>query len=217
MSHKQGKRLSHAVVERLMHYYYFIGEQITEDTDGAVSSAELARLLEMDDTQVRKDLASIGVRGQPRKGFQNAEVLTAIRRELGFNFRYDAIVLGAGRLGGAIVSYGGFNHFGLKIIALFDDDPSRTGEVIGGTLVHHIDELERFIERHDVHLAILTVPHEAAQPLADRLVKSGITGIWNFAPTRIEVPEHVHVRHEHIAVGLAQLAYYLKPGPDAPA
>jgi redox-sensing transcriptional repressor len=133
-----------------------------------------------------------------------------IRDVLGFNDMYKAVIVGAGRLGGAIASYAGFAKYGLYVVAMFDVDEDRIGSVMGGVLVQSIENLETIIQRHDVHMAILTVPAEAAQTLGDRLVAAGIRAIWNFAPTSLSVPSDVFVRHEHISVGLAELAYYLK-------
>jgi redox-sensing transcriptional repressor len=203
------RTLKHATLERLMHYYHYIGEQIATQNQGTVSSSNIAKLLDTDDTVVRKDMAAIGVRGYPRVGFKADEVMAAIRDVLGFDNAYRAIIIGAGRLGSAIVSYPGFSKYGLRIDALIDSDPSRAGAVEGGVEVRHLDELESIIENHNIRLAILTVPAEAAQPLADRTVKAGVDAIWNFAPTSLVVPSHVLVRHEHISVGLAELAYHL--------
>lgn len=207
---EKGPVLNQLVLERLMHYYHLVGEQIPDRASGWVSSAHIAELLSMDDTLVRKDLAAIGVRGRPRVGFSIAELKGRIREVLGFNDTYRTVVVGAGRLGGALVSYSGFAKYGLYIVAMFDSDESRVGSVMGGVLIQSVDKLEAVIQRHDVNMAILTVPAEAAQSLADRLVAAGIRAIWNFAPTSLSVGESVFVRHEHISVGLAELAYYLK-------
>ncbi|MBX7258042.1 MAG: redox-sensing transcriptional repressor Rex [Candidatus Hydrogenedentes bacterium] len=198
------------VLERLMHYYHLVAEQIEERPHGRVSSAEIAHLLGMDDTLVRKDLAAIGVRGRPRVGFSTAELMEAVRITLGFNDTYKAVIVGAGRMGGAIASYAGFAKYGLYVVALFDVDAERVGNVQGGVFVQPLENLETVIARHDVRLAILTVPADAAQALADRMVASGIRAIWNFAPTSLVVPPGVFVRHEHISIGLGELAYFLK-------
>lgn len=202
--------LNQLVVERLMHYYHLVAEQIETQASGHVSSAQIANLLDMDDTLVRKDLAAIGVRGRPRVGFSTQELMHSIRETLGFNERYKSVIVGAGRLGGAIASYGGFGKYGLDIVALFDADPARVGDMLGGAAVRPIDTLEAVVRDEGVHLAVITVPADAAQPLADRLVEAGIRAIWNFAPTSLVLPAGIFVRHEHISVGLAELAYYLK-------
>jgi redox-sensing transcriptional repressor len=193
-----------------MHYYHLVAEQIETQASGYVSSAQIADLLDMDDTLVRKDLAAIGVRGRPRVGFSTQVLMDAVRETLGFNERYRSVIVGAGRLGGAIASYGGFGKYGLDIVALFDADPARVGDTLGGAPVLAIESMETVVRDHGVHLAVLTVPAETAQSLADRLVEAGIRAIWNFAPTSLVVPPKIFVRHEHISVGLAELAYYLK-------
>ncbi|MBM3289843.1 MAG: redox-sensing transcriptional repressor Rex, partial [Candidatus Hydrogenedentes bacterium] len=157
--------LNQLVVERLMHYYHLVAEQIEAHAGGHVSSAQIADLMDMDDTLVRKDLAAIGVRGRPRVGFSTSELMGAIRDTLGFNERYKSIIVGAGRLGGAIASYGGFGKYGLDIVALFDADPARQGEALGGATVQPIDTVESVVREQGVHLAVLTVPADAAQPL----------------------------------------------------
>ncbi|MFO7973846.1 MAG: redox-sensing transcriptional repressor Rex [Candidatus Hydrogenedentota bacterium] len=202
--------LGHSHLERLVHYYHFLGERADMDKEATVSSRQLAELLTMDDTQVRKDLAAIGVRGVPRIGYNTVEVMEAIREVLGFDKIYKAILVGAGHLGGALAAYRGFMKYGLRIVGVFDNDPARIGTTIGGHFVYDTKELETVIMRNEARLAILAVPAEACQALADRLVRAGISGIWNFGPTTLTVPPHVVVRHEHIVVGLAELAYHLQ-------
>ncbi len=207
---KAKRELGHAHLERLVHYYHFLGERVALDEKATVSSRQLASLLAMDDTQVRKDLAMIGVRGVPHVGYSAAEIMQAIREILGFGQVHKAVLVGAGRLGGALAAYHGFMKYGLRIVGVFDDDPGKIGTAIEGHLIYDTADLEKVIERSQVRLAILTVPAEACQALADRLVRAGISGIWNFGPTTLTVPERVVVRHEHIVVGLAELAYHLQ-------
>lgn len=214
MSRKnQGQTLKHVLLERLMHYYSYLGQRGGEQGPETISSAQIAKFLNMDDTLVRKDLAAIGVRGHPRVGFRTQEVVAAIREVLGFNEAHKAIVVGAGRLGSALAAYSGFAKCGLFVVAALDNDPLKQGTILAGTVVQPMENLESVIRRHNVRLAILSVPVEPAQEIADRLVRAGIRAIWNFAPTAIVVPEGVIVRHEHIAVGLAELAYRLKHSP----
>jgi redox-sensing transcriptional repressor len=207
----KNKHLSHALLERLMHYYYFVGEQILagggRDT---VTSTEIAQLIHMDDTLVRKDLASIGVRGYPRVGFKATEVLEAIRRVLGFDRTYRAVVIGAGRLGSAMASYRGFTKYGLEICSIFDKDPAKVGVRMGHLVIQPLEDLAIVVEGKKVQIAILTVPPEVAQKVVDFAVSSGIQAIWNFASTSLKAPEHVFIRHEHISIGLAELSYHLK-------
>lgn len=221
--------LRHALLERLMHYYYYVGERLDlvngrhAPGEGllTVSSAEIAQFLNMDDTLVRKDLAAIGVRGYPRVGFRAVEVMRAIRDALGFNDVYKAIIVGAGRMGGALATYTDFSKYGLFVVAAFDVDADKHGRLLGDIEILPMQDLEKTIIEHGVRLAILTVPVDPAQDIADRLVAAGVRAIWNFAPTKLTTPDHVVVRHEHISVGLAELAYHLKRlqgigTPDSP-
>ena len=192
-----------------MQYKRFLTERGGRRTRSAVTSAEIAQALDIDPTQVRKDLAAVGVRGRGRVGFDVADVVEKIRRVLGFDQTHLAILVGAGHLGGALISYRGFARYGLRVVAAFDSDPSKVGQEIAGCPIRHARYMRAFISRHQIHLAILATPVEAAQRITDRLVDSGIKAIWNFTPTRLSVPPDVFVRDEHISLGLAPLAHHL--------
>jgi redox-sensing transcriptional repressor len=206
--------LKHALLERLVHYYHFVGQQIEDGSGKTVTSNQIAELIHTDATLVRKDLAAIGVRGHPRVGFRSAEVLSAIRDLLGFDEIYRALILGVGRLGSAMASYRGFARYGLDICALVDSDPAKVGLLWGSHVVLPMERLTDVVRGHDISVAILTVPAEGAQAAADQAVGAGIKAIWNFASTRLEVPENVFVRHEHISVGLAEISYHLRQKGD---
>ena len=202
--------LKHWFFERLVHYYHILSERRSSLDSVYCSSAQLARPLNMDDTQVRKDLASIGVRGAPRVGFKRDEICTAIRTRLGFDQPYTAVIIGAGHLGTALAAYPGFAAYGLKIIAAFDKNPERVGCKLGEVEVRPIDELARAVALESPRLAILTVPSNAAQEIADLVVSLGVEAIWNFAPASVQVHDSVYVRDEHISAGLGEIAYHLK-------
>ena len=201
--------LNTQTLERLMQYYQVISENWDLKKE-SISSSQLAKFLSMDDTQVRKDMAAIEVKGQRHIGFNAQEVLEKIRWVLGFTDSYRAVLLGAGQLGGAIASYEGFAKYGLKIEALFDNDPGKVGLVVAGHVVQPLEQLETIIRDRCITLAILTVPAEAAQQTADRLVTAGVKAIWSFSPVGLEVPKEVIVRHEHLSMGLARLSYHLR-------
>jgi len=203
------KDLKHALLERLMHYYHFLAPQQEATDNETFTSTEIAQMVHMDDTLVRKDLATIGIRGRPHVGFNSSEVLDGIRRALGFDEEIRAVIIGAGRLGGALASYCGFAPHGLEIRGLFDIAPQKVGLSVGRFHVEPMSCLPAAVEQHDVRIAILTVPEVAAQEVADMAVEAGIKGIWNFASTNLVVPEEIIVRHEHISVGLADLRYNL--------
>lgn len=202
--------LNRPTLERLLLYYHFINAHLDQQESAAVSSAVIAKFMDSDDTQVRKDLAAIGLKGRPRIGFIATEVKSKIREILGFDDNFKAVVIGAGRLGGAIASYKEFSDYGLEIVALFDNDLNKIGLTMGNHVVQPLNRLQAIIKKRQVKLGILTVPAEAAQEVTERLIKSGVNTIWNFSPANITITGGGAVRHEHIAVGLAELLYHLK-------
>lgn len=202
--------LRHMLLERLVHYYHFLSDRGEQSPNATVTSTEIAALVDMDDTLVRKDLAEIGVRGLPRVGFRVADVVQAIRELLDFDRKTRAVIIGMGRLGSAFASYAGFARYGLEVCGLFDSDPIKIGLMTNGLVVLPVNRLPLVVGGKGVDIAMITVPPEAAQDVADLAVSAGIRAIWNFASARIVVPDTVFVRHEHIAVGLAELRYSLR-------
>ena len=196
-------RLRKLVLERLMRYYRFLSQATAKKPVPTVTSAAIAEVLEIDPTQVRKDLAAIGVLGMGRVGFDVCEVCRATRVALGFDQRYEGVLIGAGHLGGALLAYSGFAAYGMEIVAAFDNK-------IAGQTVRSVGGLKPFVKRRKIRFAILTIPAEVSQTLADRLVSVGVKAIWNFTPTRLTVPADVLVRNEHISIGLSEIAYRLK-------
>jgi redox-sensing transcriptional repressor len=202
-------RLRPLVLERLMLYHRFLSEARSRKALATVTSAQIAEALDVDPTQVRKDLGAIGLRGRGRVGFDAEEVSTTIHKVLGFDRTHLAILVGAGHLGGALLAYRGFARYGLRIVAAFDNDAAKVGQEIGGCPVRHGRTMKAFIQKHQIRLAILATPAEGAQKVADRMVAAGIKAIWNFAPTRLTLPHGVCVRNEHISLGLSQIAHHL--------
>ena len=203
-------RLRRLVLHRLLSYYRLLSERTARKPVQAVTSAQIGEALDIDPTQVRKDLAAIGAIGIGRVGFEVCEVCRAIRVSLGFDHGYEAVLIGTGHLGGALLAYSGFAPYGLQIVAAFDNDKRRIGRRVGGFTIKPMRALKPFIKRRKIRLAILTVPVEASQQLTDRLVSAGVRAIWNFAPTSLVVPSDVLVRNEHISRGLSEIAYHLK-------
>lgn len=197
-----------------MRYYRFLAEATSRESIQTVTSAQIASALDVDPTQVRKDLGAIGLIGMGRVGFDVCEICRAIRVSLGFDQGYEGVLIGTGHLGGALLAYSGFAagfaRYGLDIVAAFDNDKAKIGEQIAGMTVRPMKAMKPFVTRRQIRLAVLTTPAEVAQELTDRLVSVGITAIWNFTPTGLTVPEGVLVRNEHISVGLSEIAYHLK-------
>jgi redox-sensing transcriptional repressor len=202
--------LRRAHVERLMNYYQLLQGLSVHEQAETVSSSRIADLLDLDDTLVRKDLAAIGVRGCPRVGYSLRVVVDAIYKALGFEEPRRAVLIGGGRLGGAIASYPGFAKYGLTIVAVFDIDPAKIGTKLGEHVVRPLEELAQVVAENTAEVAILTLPADFAQVAADNAIAAGIRALWNFAPTWIAAPEGVRIRHEHLSTGFAELAYHLK-------
>jgi len=202
-------RLRRLVLERLMRYYRFLAEGRGRNPPPTVTSAEIAEALDIDPTQVRKDLGAIGLVGLGRVGFDACEVCRAIRVSLGFDRPYRAVLVGAGHLGSALMAYARFSQWGLQFAAAFDTDRRKIGHHVAGCRVQSVRALTPYLTRHEIRMAVLTTPVDVAQRLTDRLVAAGVRAIWNFTPTRLTVPDHVFVRNEHISLGLSELAYHL--------
>ena len=186
--------------------YASVLEQTRQEGQDHVSSPQIASALGLEPIQVRKDLAAIGVSGQPRVGFPVAELLTAIERFLGWDNLSDAFIIGAGHLGVALAGYHGFSRHGLNVVALFDADPGKVGTRVHGKEILDMGRFADLVERLHVHIAILTVPDEAAAEVVETAVAAGIRGIWNFTATKLVAPEGVIVERVDLAASLAVLS-----------
>ena len=175
-----------------------------------VSSGGIAAALGMGEVLVRKDLAYTSAAGKPRVGYVKSELIAALEDYLNCNGRRSAVLVGAGALGRADLSYGGFNNYGIEIVAAFDSDPEKTGTEIAGKRIYSMDEAEREIKRLKAELAVVCVPAQFAQEVADKLVECGIKAILNFAPVMIRTDDKVVVRHIDVAANLAILSIMLE-------
>ena len=171
-----------------------------------ISSSYIAKELNLEPIQVRKDLAGIGITGQAGIGFPVLELIKAIEKFLGWDNTSDAFIVGAGHLGAALAGYDGFKKHGLNIIALFDSDDSKIGSKIHDKEVFDIDRMRHLTERLGVLIAILAVPAEVAQVSANLMVDAGIKAIWNFTPAKLLVPKGVIVERVDLAASLAVLS-----------
>jgi len=172
-----------------------------------ISSKQLGESLGLTDAQVRKDLAYFGQFGHPGIGYRVDELITKLRQILGTDKTWNVLMVGVGNLGRALAAYGGFEAKGFKLCALFDSDKSKIGKQHGGLKVQPIDELANTIREKNIRVAIIAVPAEAAQQVADELVDAGIRGILNFAPAAISVPETVTVNSVDLAVQMEQISF----------
>jgi len=174
-----------------------------------ISSGALGHETGVDEFQVRKDLQYVKISGRPGKGYFIDDLIYSIEELLGLNKVNEAIVIGAGRLGQAISLYPGFDRYGLRIVALFDNDPFKIGQKVGNKPILNVAKMPELIRRMAIPMAVITVPAEHAQAVADQAILGGVRALWNFAPVVLEVPPGVHVRNEDLAVGLASLSHHL--------
>ena len=202
------KKISKAVLKRLPSYLDYL-KSIPENGPAHISATALANALGMGEVQVRKDLAMVSDGGRPKIGYLREALIDDIEQFLGYDNANDAVLIGAGKLGQALLDYKGFQEYGLNIRTAFDANP-KMERTEGGKRVRHIDELEDYCRRHKILMGIITVPSEAAQEVADRLIACGIKAIWSFTPTRLEVPANILVQYENMATSLAVLSMHLQ-------
>ena len=198
------KEISKAVLKRLPGYLSYLKGRDAQ----YISATAIATALKMGEVQVRKDLAAVSDGGRPKSGYERLSLMEDISSFLGYDNATDAILVGAGKLGQALLGYSGFEAYGLNILAAFDTAPAATE--IEGKPVMHISSLPEFCNRRNVLMGIITVPVDAAQTVCDRLIDCGIKAIWNFAPTHLEVPDGILVQNENMATSLAVLSMHLQ-------
>ncbi|MEQ8188518.1 MAG: redox-sensing transcriptional repressor Rex [Candidatus Eremiobacterota bacterium] len=198
------KEVSLPTMKRLPYYYQYL-KRLQGQGREVVSCSNLAEGLNVDATQVRKDLSVTGVKGSPKIGYPVSSTITAIEKFMNWDNMTDAFLVGAGNLGRAILSYEGFKQYGLKIVAAFDIDEKKTGHEINGIKILHLEKLKSLAQRMHIHLGVITVPAEQAQSVADLMVSGGIKAIWNFAPINLDLPESIIVQNENLACGLGIL------------
>ena len=181
-----------------------------------VSSRKLAQPLKFTATQIRKDLAYFGQFGQRGIGYDVGELITKIRHILGTDRTWNVLLVGAGNLGTALSAYRGFAKKGFRLVAVFDADPGKVGHPLSSSddlKIQSITEIPRLVREHDIRLAIVAVPQEAAQGVADILVSAGVRGLLNFAPVSLDVDPKVAISSVDLAVQLEQLSYQVGTQP----
>lgn len=202
------KKVSKAVLKRLPGYLAYL-KSLHDQEYPYISATALANALGMGEVQVRKDLASVSDGGRPKIGYLRESLIEDIEQFLGYDNTTDAVLIGAGRLGQALMGYRGFQEYGLNVLAAFDTNPvSNTTD--DGKPILPMDQLEQFCHVHKVLMGIITVPEAHAQEVCDQLISCGIKAIWNFAPVHLEVPDNILVQSENMATSLAVLSMHLQ-------
>ena len=202
-----------ACVKRMPSYLQLLRVLQAEGHEN-VSGTVLASVHHLEPVNVRKDLAITGAVGTPRIGFRIPELIVAIERFLGWDHQTKAVLVGVGNLGTALLGYHGFHDYGFRIVGAFDSNPKIIGQWVHGRKVQAIGQLAPFVRRGEILLGMLTVPGAAAQETAELMVRAGIKGIWNFTPTKLQLPKEVVTQKEDLAEGLAVLSHRLQKPPQ---
>ena len=200
--------ISKSVLKRLPTYLAYL-KSIPADGPVNISATALAAALNMGEVQVRKDLALVSDGGRPKVGYQRESLIEDIEQFLGCNNTNEAVLLGAGKLGRALMGYSGFADYGLEIVAAFDANAELDGETESGTPIYALSKLPEFFRSNPVPIGIITVPAAAAQEVCDLLIANGVKAIWSFAATHLDVPQHILVQYENMAASMAVLSVHL--------
>ncbi len=195
-----------AVVNRLSLYLRELQRSVRNGRE-TISSSQLGNILGITDAQVRKDFTWFGQFGYPGIGYRCQELIGEIRKILGTNRIWPVALVGCGNLGSALLGYRGFGEQGFSVVLAFDSNPELIGKRIGDLPIRELSNLKSDLSSRDVLMAILAVPATAAQEVADRLIEAGITGILNFAPVTLSVPERVSIAEVDLAIELEQLSF----------
>lgn len=213
MDHLRPDLIPNPAVRRLSLYLRQL-EVFQRNDRRTVSSKQLGESLGLTDAQVRKDLAYFGQFGHPGVGYKVEDLIAQVRRILGTDKIWNVLLAGAGNLGRALLAYKGFEKKGFRLAAVFDADPNKIGKKFSSFVIQPPDELQATIQRLSIRLAIIAVPTEHAQQVADQLVEAGIRGILNFAPLSLTVPPHVALSAVDLAVQLEQLSFQVNFAPN---
>lgn len=168
-----------------------------------VSSTQISKEINVDASQIAKDLSYVNISGRTRVGYEVDTLIAVLEDFLGFTNLHKAFLFGVGSLGGALLHDSGLRHFGLEIVAAFDINPSLVGTKLNGIPIFHTDEFSQKMQEYDVNIGVLTVPIEIAQQITDYMVEGGIKAVWNFTPFRIRVPEDIVVQNTSLYAHLA--------------
>lgn len=200
------KIISSAVIKRLPRYHRYLGD-LLENGIERISSNELSEKMNVTASQIRQDLNNFGGFGQQGYGYNVEYLYNEIAKILGIDHQNSMIIIGGGHFGQTLANYGNFEKRGFVTKAIFDVSPERIGKSVRGIMTYSMDELESWLKENPVQIAVLTIPKNSAQEVADRLVACGVKAIWNFAHLDLKVPKDVVVENVHLSESLMQLSY----------
>ena len=202
IQHKSSMKVPEPTLRRLPWYLSNV-KLLKKKGERFVSSTQISKEINIDASQIAKDLSYVNISGRTRVGYDIDTLIAVLEDFLGFTNLHKAFLFGVGSLGGALLHDSGLNHFGLEIVAAFDVNPDLVGTQLNGIPIYHTDEFEQKMSEYDVNIGVLTVPIEIAQQITDKMVEGGIKAVWNFTPFRIRVPEHIVVQNTSLYAHLA--------------
>ena len=202
------KYISKAVISRLPRYHRYLKILLDEGVE-RISSEELSKRMKATASQIRQDLNHFGGFGQQGYGYNVKSLYNEISKILGVEQAHNVIVLGAGNLGRALAKYKGFAGEGFNFCAMFDVDPNLCGKSVGGIRIHHMDELPEYLKANEIDIAVITLPIETAQSVAEDIYAMGIRFIWNFSNRDLELPADAIISNVHLLESLLELSYMI--------
>ena len=202
IQHKDSTKVPEPTLRRLPWYLSNV-KLLKQKGERYVSSTQISKEINIDASQIAKDLSYVNISGRTRVGYEVDALIAVLEDFLGFTNMHKAFLFGVGSLGGALLRDSGLSHFGLEIVAAFDVNPSLVGTTLNGIPIFHSDDFQKKMQEYGVHIGVLTVPIEIAQCITDTMVAGGIKAVWNFTPVRIRVPEDIVVQNTSLYAHLA--------------
>ena len=199
---KEADKVPEPTLRRLPWYLSNI-KLMKEKGEQYVSSTQISKEINIDASQIAKDLSYVNISGRTRVGYNIDALIEVLESFLGFTHMHKAFLFGVGSLGAALLRDSGLHHFGLEIVAAFDVNPELVGKDLNGIPIFHSDDFEAKMKEYDVNIGVLTVPINIAQEITDKMVDGGIKAVWNFTPFRIRVPENIVVQNTSLYAHLA--------------
>ena len=199
---KEADKVPEPTLRRLPWYLSNI-KLMKEKGEQYVSSTQISKEINIDSSQIAKDLSYVNISGRTRVGYNIDALIEVLESFLGFTNMHKAFLFGVGSLGAALLRDSGLHHFGLEIVAAFDVNPELVGKDLNGIPIFHSDDFEAKMKEYDVNIGVLTVPINIAQEITNKMVDGGIKAVWNFTPFRIRVPENIVVQNTSLYAHLA--------------
>ena len=199
---KEADKVPEPTLRRLPWYLSNI-KLMKEKGEQYVSSTQISKEINIDASQIAKDLSYVNISGRTRVGYNIDALIEVLESFLGFTNMHKAFLFGVGSLGAALLRDSGLHHFGLEIVAAFDVNPELVGKDLNGIPIFHSDDFEAKMKEYDVNIGVLTVPINIAQEITNKMVDGGIKAVWNFTPFRIRVPENIVVQNPSLYAHLA--------------